>query len=88
MSLTLSENTRTGFVMTRFQLAYEVPTRLHKLMLDILCVQVMTGGDNSCVTIWNVDHQQITDSLRQHTAWIWSIQFTETICLPVPLIEQ
>ena len=46
-------------------------------MLDLLFVKVMTGGDNSCVTIWNVDHQQITDSLRQHTAWIWSIQFTK-----------
>ncbi|XP_052812431.1 NACHT domain- and WD repeat-containing protein 1-like [Mya arenaria] len=44
--------------------------------------QIMTGGDNSAVTIWDANNGTISSRLKgiknQHTAWIWSIKFDTT----------
>ena len=36
----------------------------------------MTGGDDSCVGIWNSETGGFMSKMRKHNAWIWSIQFT------------
>lgn len=37
----------------------------------------MTGGDDSCVGVWDVTSGTQIDRLSVHRAWIWSIQFTK-----------
>lgn len=36
----------------------------------------MTGGDDSCVSIWDSVSGEYQTKIKQHTAWIWSIKFT------------
>ncbi|XP_045175580.2 NACHT domain- and WD repeat-containing protein 1-like isoform X2 [Mercenaria mercenaria] len=38
--------------------------------------QVMTGGDDSCVSIWNGNNGTYQTKLKEHNAWIWTIKFT------------
>ncbi|KAL4224823.1 hypothetical protein ACF0H5_015519 [Mactra antiquata] len=39
--------------------------------------QIMSGGDDSCVSIWNHSDGQFVTRLRQHNAWIWNLKFTQ-----------